>query len=328
MVSVSRGAVEPSSFRVVVADSGESIENPQGSRHGCRAFFITLHQRGHCRKLAERAWQSEQIQRVGPGRDEEGAINRPLDNSRYNEYYHWPRPRRWAMMDILKSEERGHANHGWLDSYFTFSFADFFDPEHVQFRTLRVMNDDRIAGGGGFPKHPHRDMEIVTYVLEGALEHKDSMGNGSVIKPGDVQYMSAGTGVAHSEFNASKTEPVHLYQIWMLPEKQGLRPTYDQKNFSEADKRGKLRLVASPDGRDGSVKIRQDNELYATVLGAAETVKHPLKPKRYAYVQVARGSIKLNGAELREGDGAAISDEKAVELTGVKDAEVLLFDLA
>jgi len=172
------------------------------------------------------------------------------------------------MMDILKSEERGHANHGWLDSYFTFSFADFFDPEHVQFRTLRVMNDDRIAGGGGFPKHLHRDMEIVTYVLEGALEHKDSMGNGSVLKPGDVQYMSAGTGVAHSEFNASKTEPVHLYQIWMLPEKQGLRPTYDQKNFSEADKRGKLRLVASPDGRDGSVKIRQDNELYATVLGA------------------------------------------------------------
>jgi redox-sensitive bicupin YhaK (pirin superfamily) len=232
------------------------------------------------------------------------------------------------MMDILKSEERGHANHGWLDSHFTFSFADYFDPEQVQFRTLRVMNDDRIAGGGGFPKHPHRDMEIVTYVLEGALEHKDSMGNGSVIKPGDVQYLSAGTGVAHSECNASKTEPVHMYQIWMLPEKQGLKPTYDQKTFSDAEKRGKLRLVASPDGRDGSVRIRQDNQLYATVLGAGETVKHALKKDRHAYVQVARGSVKLNGTELREGDGAAISEEKAVELTGVKDAEVLLFDLA
>jgi quercetin 2,3-dioxygenase len=232
------------------------------------------------------------------------------------------------MMDILRSEERGHANHGWLDSHFTFSFADYFDPKHVQFRTLRVMNADRIAGGGGFPKHPHRDMEILTYVLEGALEHKDSMGNGSVIKPGDVQYMSAGTGLAHSEFNASKTEPVHMYQIWMLPEKQGLKPTYDQKNFSAAEKRGKLRLVASPDGRDGSVKIRQDNELYASVLGAGETVKHALKKDRHAYVQVARGSVKLNGAELREGDGVAISEEKAVELTGVQDAEVLVFDLA
>jgi redox-sensitive bicupin YhaK (pirin superfamily) len=232
------------------------------------------------------------------------------------------------MISIRKSDERGHVNHGWLDSRFTFSFAEYFDPEHVQFRTLRVMNDDRVAGGGGFPKHPHRDMEIVTYVLEGALEHKDSMGNGSVIKPGDVQYMSAGTGVAHSEFNASKTESVHLYQIWMLPEKQGLKPTYDQKNFSESEKRGKLRLVASPDGRDGSVKIRQDNELYATMLEAGETVKHELKKDRHAYVQVARGSVKLNGAELREGDGAAISEEKVVELAGMKDAEVLLFDLA
>ena len=232
------------------------------------------------------------------------------------------------MIDIRKSEDRGHANHGWLDSHFTFSFAEYFDPEHVQFRTLRVMNDDRVAGGGGFPKHPHRDMEIVTYVLEGALEHKDSMGNGSVIKPGDVQYMSAGTGVAHSEFNASKTEPVHLYQIWMLPEKRGLKPVYDQKNFSEAEKRGKLRLVASPDGREGSVKIRQNNELYATVLGSGDTVKHELKKDRHAYVQVARGSVKLNGTKLEVGDGAAISAEKSVELTGVENAEVLLFDLA
>ena len=232
------------------------------------------------------------------------------------------------MIRILKSDERGHANHGWLDTHFSFSFADYYDSKRVHFRTLRVMNDDRVAGGSGFPMHPHRDMEIVTYVLEGALEHRDSMGNGSVIKPGDIQYMSAGTGVTHSEFNSSETEPVHLYQIWMFPEKQGLKPTYDQKNFSEADKRGKLRLLVSPDGRDGSVKIRQDNDLYATVLGAGETVKHVLKPERHAYVQVARGSVTLNGKKLDEGDGAAISDEKTVELTGDKEAEVLLFDLA
>ncbi len=232
------------------------------------------------------------------------------------------------MINIRKSNERGHADHGWLDTHFTFSFADYYDLKHIHFRTLRVMNDDRVAGGAGFPTHPHRDMEIVTYVLDGALEHRDSMGNGSVIKPGDVQYMSAGTGVTHSEFNASKTEPVHLYQIWMFPEKQGLKPVYDQKNFSEADKRGKLRLVVSPDGRDGSVKIRQDNELYATVLGAGESARHELKPDRHAYVQVARGSVKLNGTQLDVGDGAAISAEKAVELTGVDNAEVLLFDLA
>ena len=231
------------------------------------------------------------------------------------------------MIQIRKSNERGHANHGWLDTRFTFSFADYYDPKHVHFRTLRVMNDDRVAAGGGFPMHPHRDMEIVTYVLEGALEHRDSMGNGSVIKPGDIQHMSAGTGVTHSEFNASESEPVHLYQIWMFPEKQGLQPAYGQKNFSEAAKRGRLRLVVSPDGRDGSVKIRQNNELYATVLGEGETVRHALKPERYAYVQVARGSVELNGIQLGEGDGAAFSEEKAVELTGVKNAEVLLFDL-
>jgi quercetin 2,3-dioxygenase len=232
-----------------------------------------------------------------------------------------------SMISIRKSNDRGHVDHGWLDSRFTFSFAEYYDPKHVQFRTLRVMNDDRVAGGGGFPTHPHRDMEIVTYVLEGALAHKDSMGNGSTIKPGDVQYMSAGTGVAHSEFNASKTEPVHLYQIWMLPDKNSHPPTYDQRNFSEAEKRGKLRLVVSPDGRDGSVKIRQDNELYATVLGAGESVKHELKPERHAYVQVARGSVTLNGKPLEVGDGAEVSAEKTLELTGVKDAEVLLFDL-
>jgi len=232
------------------------------------------------------------------------------------------------MINIRKSGERGHANHGWLDTRFTFSFADYYDPDNVQFRTLRVMNDDRVAGGGGFPTHPHRDMEIVTYVLEGALAHRDSMGNGSTIRPGDVQYMSAGTGVAHSEFNASETEPVHLYQIWMFPDKTGYQPAYGQKNFSEDEKRGKLRLVVSPDGRGGSVKIRQDNELYATLLGPGESVKHQLKPERHAYVQVARGSVTLNGRPLEVGDGAAVSGEKALELIGVKDAEVLVFDLA
>lgn len=232
------------------------------------------------------------------------------------------------MIQFLKSNDRGHANHGWLDSRFSFSFADYYDPDHIQFRTLRVMNDDRIAGGGGFPTHPHRDMEIVTYVLEGALAHKDSMGNGSVIRPGDVQYMSAGTGVAHSEFNASDAETAHLYQIWMFPDKKNYAPTYDQKHFSAADKRGKLRLVVSPDGREGSVKIRQDNELYATVLGPGESVKHELKPERHAYVQVTRGTVKLNGQELQTGDGAAISAERSLELIGVKEAEVLLFDLA
>lgn len=232
------------------------------------------------------------------------------------------------MISIRKNQERGHANHGWLNTYFTFSFADYYDPKHVQFRTLRVLNDDRIAAGAGFPEHPHRDMEIITYVLEGALAHRDSMGNGSVIRPGDVQYMSAGTGVTHSEFNASKSEPAHLLQIWIVPERKGLKPVYGQKNFAESEKRGKLRLVASPDGRDGSVTVRQDNELYATVLGKGESVRHELKPDRHAYVQVARGNVKLNGKELQEGDGAAISEEKAVELTGVKDAEVLLFDLA
>jgi quercetin 2,3-dioxygenase len=230
------------------------------------------------------------------------------------------------MIAIRKSDDRGHASHGWLDSRFTFSFADYFDPRHTQFRTLRVLNDDHIAGRAGFPEHPHRDMEIVTYVLDGALQHRDSMGNGSVIKPGDVQYMSAGTGVTHSEFNPTD-QPLHLLQIWMVPEKRGFKPAYDQKNFSAAEKQGKLRLVASPDGAQGSVKIRQDNSLYATLLDKDETVRHELRPGRHAYVQVARGQVKLNGTPLAEGDGAAISEEKSVELTGINSAEVLLFDL-
>ena len=216
------------------------------------------------------------------------------------------------MILIRKSDARGHANHGWLDSRFTFSFAEYYDPAHTQFRTLRVMNDDRVAGGAGFPTHPHRD----------------SMGNGSVIRPGDVQYMSAGTGVTHSEFNASETETVHLYQIWMFPDHKGHKPAYGQKHFVEADKRAKLLLVVSPDGRDGSVKIRQDNELYATLLAPGETVKHELKPQRHAYVQVARGSVTLNGQALETGDGAAISEEHSIELAGVQTAEVLVFDLA
>ena len=232
------------------------------------------------------------------------------------------------MIKVRKSRDRAHFNHGWLDTYFTFSFADYYDPKHVQFRTLRVLNDDRVAPSEGFPTHPHRDMEILTYVLEGALEHRDSMGTGSVIRPGDVQYLSAGSGVTHSEFNASDREPVHLLQIWMFPEQKGLKPTYDQKTFSADEKRGKLRLVASPDGRCGSVRIRQDNELYAGLLGDGQTVRHELKRDRHAYVQVARGSVTLNGERLDEGDGAAISGEKAVELTGTDSAEVLLFDLA
>jgi redox-sensitive bicupin YhaK (pirin superfamily) len=232
------------------------------------------------------------------------------------------------MITIRPGAERGHFDHGWLDTYHTFSFASYHDPRHMGFRSLRVINEDRVQPAEGFGTHAHRDMEILTWVLEGALEHKDSMGNGSVIKPGDVQYMSAGTGVAHSEFNASDSETAHLYQIWMFPDRQGYKPAYDQKHFSDADKRGKLRLVVSPDGRDGSVQIRQDNELYATVLAPGESVEHALKPDRHAYVQVARGSVTLNGEPLEAGDGAAISAEKSLQLAGINDAEVLLFDLA
>ena len=232
------------------------------------------------------------------------------------------------MITIRPSAERGGGNHGWLNTKHTFSFADYWDPKWMGFRSLRVMNEDRVQPNAGFPTHPHRDMEIVTYVLDGALAHKDSMGNGSTIRPGDVQYMSAGTGVAHSEFNASDKQPVHMYQIWMFPDKKRYQPAYDQKHFDASEKRGKLRLIVSPDGRDGSVKIRQDNELYASMLAPGEAVQHALKPARHAYVQVARGSVTLNGQTLETGDGAAISTEKSVELVGVKDAEVLLFDLA
>jgi redox-sensitive bicupin YhaK (pirin superfamily) len=232
------------------------------------------------------------------------------------------------MMRIRRSRDRGHFDHGWLDTYHTFSFGDYFDAKHTAFRALRVINEDVVAPDAGFPAHPHRDMEIVTYVLEGALRHRDSMGNGSVIRPGDVQRMSAGTGVTHSEHNASKTEPVHLLQIWIYPQRNGLAPGYEQKAFADAEKRGRLRLVASPDGREGSVTIHQDAELYATLLAAGETLRQEGKPGRHAWVQVARGGVKLNGRELSAGDGAALTGEKTIALTGVRDAEVLLFDLA
>jgi redox-sensitive bicupin YhaK (pirin superfamily) len=229
------------------------------------------------------------------------------------------------MIKIRHSNERGHFNHGWLDTYHTFSFADYYDPSNMGYRDLRVINDDRVAGGNGFGTHPHRDMEIITYVMEGTLEHKDSMGNGSLIKPGDVQRMSAGTGIMHSERNASKDEAVHLLQIWILPERQGIKPGYEQTQFSVEDRTGNLKLVASPTGRDGAVMIHQDVELYATLLDG-QTVTHEFKPGRYGWLQVARGEVELNGQKLKAGDGAAIESEKLVTITG-QGAEALLFDL-
>jgi redox-sensitive bicupin YhaK (pirin superfamily) len=232
------------------------------------------------------------------------------------------------MLTLRKAEERGRANFGWLDSRHTFSFGSYFDPAHMGFGPLRVINDDRVAGGEGFPAHPHGDMEIVSYVLDGALEHKDSLGTGSVIRPGDVQRMSAGSGIRHSEFNASKTEPVHFLQIWIVPEQKGLQPGYEQKSFTQDDKRGKLRLIGSRDGRDGSVTIHQDVDLYATVLCNGEAVTHDLKSGRKAWVQVAQGSATLNGEALREGDGVAVEEAGTLELAGTaQDAEILVFDL-
>ncbi len=232
------------------------------------------------------------------------------------------------MILIRKSSERGHFDHGWLDTYHTFSFADYYDTKWMGFRSLRVINEDRVQPGEGFGTHPHRDMEIITYVLEGALEHKDSMKNGSVIVPGEVQRMSAGTGVTHSEFNHSKTDPVHLLQIWIVPEKKGIQPGYEQKSIPLEEKKGRLRLIASHDGSEGSVTIHQDASVYASVLGAGDEIQHLLKPGRYAWVQVARGSATVNGQTLKAGDGAAFSEEKEVRLSGVKEAELLLFDLS
>jgi len=232
------------------------------------------------------------------------------------------------MLILRQAEERGRASFGWLDSRHTFSFGQYFDPAHMGFGPLRVINDDHVAGGEGFPAHPHADMEIVSYVLDGALEHKDGLGTGSVIRPGDVQRMSAGSGIRHSEFNASKTEPVHFLQIWIVPEKKGLKPGYEQKTFPAEEKHGKLRLVGSRDGRNGSVTIHQDVDFYAAVLGDGEAVTHDLKSGRKAWVQIARGSATLNGEDLREGDGVAVEEPGTLALTGAsKDAEILLFDL-
>jgi hypothetical protein len=230
-------------------------------------------------------------------------------------------------LSIRKSDERGRANFGWLDSRHTFSFGHYHDPRHMGFGPLRVINDDRVAPGGGFPAHPHSDMEIISYVLEGALEHKDSLGTGSVIRPGDVQRMSAGRGIRHSEFNASRTEPVHFLQIWIIPDKRGLEPGYEQKAFTASDKRGRLRLIGSRDGREGSVTIRQDVDLFATLLEAGGTVDHVVSAGRCGWVQVARGQILLNGERLLEGDGVAITTSGPLHFEGVADAEVLLFDM-
>lgn len=232
------------------------------------------------------------------------------------------------MIQIRKAQERGHFNHGWLDTYHTFSFSDYYDPAHHNFRSLRVMNEDRVAGGQGFGMHPHRDMEIVTYVLEGALEHRDSMGNGEVLRPGELQRMTAGTGIMHSEFNPSETEPVHLYQIWLFPEKKGLAPGYEQRAFPDADKHNRWRLVASHDGRDGSLTVHQDAELHLARLDAGQRLDYPVRPGRYAWLQVLRGSVKLNDQPLATSDGAAVSEETNLSLEAAAPAEVLLFDLA
>lgn len=235
------------------------------------------------------------------------------------------------MIKIRRSNDRGHADHGWLDSHHTFSFADYYDPAHMGFRALRVINEDRVAGGQGFPRHSHRDMEIVSYVLEGALAHEDSMGTGSTIRPGDVQRMSAGTGVAHSEYNASKTEPAHFLQIWLMPGERGIAPSYEQKNFSAEDKNGRLQVVASPGGTDGSITVHTDATLYAGTFGPGQSARLQLEPGRHGWVHVARGNVRVNGQALAAGDGAALSDEPAVIIEGapgVEPSEVLVFDLA
>jgi redox-sensitive bicupin YhaK (pirin superfamily) len=232
------------------------------------------------------------------------------------------------MVKIRPAEERGRANHGWLDSRHTFSFADYHDPAQMGFRSLRVINEDRVKPGQGFGTHPHRDMEIVSYVLEGALQHRDSMGTGSIIRPGDVQRMSAGTGVTHSEYNASKSDPVHFLQIWLVPSERGIAPGYEQKAFKREAQKGRLQSVATPDGRDGSVTIHADAVLYAGSFDKGESGEVTLAPGRHAWVQVTQGQVRVNGHELKTGDGAALSDEPAVRVEGVDAGEVLVFDLA
>ena len=232
------------------------------------------------------------------------------------------------MMELRPAAERGHADHGWLDSWHSFSFASYHDPRHMGFGPLRVINEDRVAAGTGFGTHGHRDMEIISYVLDGALAHKDSLGNGSVIRPGDVQRMSAGTGVMHSEFNQRQDGPTHFLQIWIEPDRRGIAPGYEERRFEAADKRGRLRLIASPDGADGSVTIHQQARLYAALIDGDERARLALQPGRRAYVHVARGSVSVNGTTLAAGDAAKLVGEVAVELDRGVDAEVLVFDLA
>ena len=231
------------------------------------------------------------------------------------------------MITIRKASERGHANHGWLNTYFTFSFAEYHDPKHVRFGTLRVINDDTIAPGGGFGTHPHNDMEIITYVLEGALEHKDSMGKTGVIHAGEIQKMTAGSGITHSEYNHSKTDPIHLLQIWIFPSEKGLKPSYEEKSFSDENKRGRLCPIVSPDRREGSLKIHQDAVVYASILGKDETVEHVIAPGRRVWIHVARGQVRLNDIELDGGDGAAVTGEPGIVLTGKNHGEILVLDL-
>jgi hypothetical protein len=231
------------------------------------------------------------------------------------------------MIQIRKAAERGHANHGWLDTWHTFSFASYRDPAHMGFRVLRVMNEDIVQPGEGFGTHPHHDMEIVTYVLSGALEHRDSMGNGEILRPGEFQSMSAGTGITHSEFNPSRTEPVHLYQIWLFPDRRGLPPSYEQKAFAPADRLNRLRLVASRDAADGSLLIHQDARIYLSTLESEQTVVHTVPPARHAWLQVLRGQVRLNGQSFQTSDGAAVSDESQLAITATAPSEILLFDL-
>lgn len=230
------------------------------------------------------------------------------------------------MITIRKSQERGHANHGWLDSYHSFSFANYYDPNYMGFKSLRVINEDKVQPTRGFGTHPHRDMEIITYVLEGSLEHKDSIGNGSIIRPGDVQKMSAGTGILHSEYNPSESEWVHLLQIWIVPNQRNLQPSYEQKNYSVEEKQNQLRLIASPDGKDNSVTVYQDMNLYASVLEAGNNVSYELLPNRQGWVQVIRGNLQLNDVILEAGDGAAIVDESYVKMVAKDSSELLFFD--
>jgi len=232
------------------------------------------------------------------------------------------------MLTVRHAAERGHADHGWLDSYHTFSFASYYDPSHMGFRALRVINEDRVQPGQGFGTHPHRDMEILSYVIAGGLQHRDSLGSGSVIRPGDVQRMSAGTGILHSEFNASKEQPVHFLQIWIQPRTMGISPSYEQKHFPTEERGGCLRLVASPDAEQGSLRIHADAAVFAALLAAGQGVEHTLTAGRHAWVQVVRGTVRVNGVELQAGDGVAVSQEPHLRIEGLATAEILLFDLA